>query len=138
MQTFLMNFLYLLQVLQFACDTFPYYCSAYSELRFCERAQALLHGDLHTGSIMVTPDSTQVIDPEFGFYGPMGFDIGAFIGNLILAYFSQDGHAENGADRNVYTFPTSFPPKFGYTIITLLIYCPCSNSSTFFLNNLIC
>ncbi|KAL1557937.1 Methylthioribose kinase 1 [Salvia divinorum] len=70
--------------------------------KFCERAQALLHGDLHTSSIMVTPDSTQVIDPEFGFYGPMGYDIGAFIGNLILAYFSQDGHAEKGEDRKLY------------------------------------
>ncbi|KAK4491132.1 hypothetical protein RD792_001856 [Penstemon davidsonii] len=69
--------------------------------KFCERAQALIHGDLHTGSVMVTSDSTQVIDPEFSFYGPMGFDIGAFIGNLILAYFAQDGHAE-GADRKVY------------------------------------
>ncbi|EPS60755.1 hypothetical protein M569_14047, partial [Genlisea aurea] len=70
--------------------------------KFCERAQALIHGDLHTGSVMVTVDSTQVIDPEFSFYGPMGFDIGAFIGNLILAYFSQDGHAENGNDRKAY------------------------------------
>ncbi|KAL1544304.1 Methylthioribose kinase 1 [Salvia divinorum] len=70
--------------------------------KFCERSQALLHGDLHTGSIMVTPDSTQVIDPEFGFYGPMGFDIGAFIGNLILAYFSQDGHSEKEGARRLY------------------------------------
>nr|AAT06025.1 methylthioribose kinase [Oryza sativa Japonica Group] len=69
---------------------------------FIERAQALLHGDLHTGSIMVTPDSTQVIDPEFAFYGPMGYDIGAFLGNLILAYFSQDGHADQANDRKVY------------------------------------
>lgn len=69
--------------------------------RFCERSQALLHGDLHTGSVMVTHDSTQVIDPEFGFYGPMGFDTGAFLGNLILAYFSQDGHADQVNDRKV-------------------------------------
>nr|CAD1823096.1 unnamed protein product [Ananas comosus var. bracteatus] len=69
---------------------------------FCERAQALIHGDLHTGSIMVTSDSTQVIDPEFAFYGPMGYDIGAFLGNLILAYFSQDGHANEGNDRKAY------------------------------------
>ncbi|KAL0348330.1 UNVERIFIED_CONTAM: Methylthioribose kinase [Sesamum angustifolium] len=41
------------------------------QLRFCERAQALIHGDLHTSSVMVTTDSTQVIDPEFSFYGPM-------------------------------------------------------------------
>lgn len=69
---------------------------------FCERAQALIHGDLHTGSVMVTTESTQVIDPEFSFYGPMGFDIGAFVGNLILAFFSQDGHADNGQDRIAY------------------------------------
>lgn len=69
--------------------------------RFCERAQALIHGDLHTGSVMVTPNSTQVIDPEFAFYGPMGFDIGAFVGNLILAFFAQDGHAAEGNDRKV-------------------------------------
>ncbi|XP_020585278.1 methylthioribose kinase [Phalaenopsis equestris] len=69
---------------------------------FCERAQALIHGDLHTGSVMVTTESTQVIDPEFAFYGPMGFDIGAFVGNLILAFFSQDGHADNGKDRTAY------------------------------------
>ncbi|KAL3638526.1 hypothetical protein CASFOL_017897 [Castilleja foliolosa] len=70
--------------------------------KFCEKAQALIHGDLHTGSVMVTEDSTQVIDPEFAFYAPMGFDIGAFIGNLILAYFAQDGHAHEGSDRKLY------------------------------------
>ncbi|KMZ75190.1 S-methyl-5-thioribose kinase [Zostera marina] len=69
---------------------------------FCERAQALIHGDLHTGSIMVTENSTQVIDPEFSFYGPMGFDIGALLGNFILAYFAQDGHADESNDRQVY------------------------------------
>ncbi|GAV62315.1 APH domain-containing protein [Cephalotus follicularis] len=69
---------------------------------FCERAQALIHGDLHTGSVMVTCESTQVIDPEFAFYGPMGFDIGAFLGNLILAFFAQDGHADQGNDRKTY------------------------------------
>ena len=70
--------------------------------RFCERAQALIHGDLHTGSVMVTPSSTQVIDPEFSFYGPMGFDVGAYIGNLILAYFAQVGHAKSSNDHEVH------------------------------------
>lgn len=80
----------------------PFFC------RFCERAQALIHGDLHTGSVMVTHDSTQVIDPEFAFYGPMGFDIGAFLGNLILAFFAQDGHADEQNDRKVSSIPLSF------------------------------
>jgi 5-methylthioribose kinase len=62
------------------------------KLAFMTEAQALIHGDLHSGSIMVTTDDTRVIDPEFAFYGPMGFDIGALIGNLYLALFSQRGH----------------------------------------------
>ncbi|KAJ7967527.1 Methylthioribose kinase [Quillaja saponaria] len=70
--------------------------------KFCERAQALIHGDLHTGSVMVTHESTQVIDPEFAFFGPMGFDIGAFLGNLVLAFFAQDGQAHEGNDRKAY------------------------------------
>ncbi|XP_074286259.1 methylthioribose kinase-like [Silene latifolia] len=69
---------------------------------FCEKAQALIHGDLHTSSQMVTQDSTQVIDSEFSFYGPMGYDIGAFLGNLVLAFFAQDGHAVEGDDREDY------------------------------------
>lgn len=82
-------------------EDFHYNLILHSVVRFCERAQALIHGDLHTGSVMVTQDSTQVIDPEFSFYGPMGFDIGAYLGNLILAFFAQDGHATEGNDRKV-------------------------------------
>ncbi|WP_324137989.1 S-methyl-5-thioribose kinase [Bradyrhizobium sp.] len=69
---------------------------------FLSRGEALLHGDLHTGSIMVTSEETRVIDPEFAFYGPMGFDLGAFMANLLLSYYSQDGHATAGDDRSDY------------------------------------
>ncbi|MFT6559310.1 S-methyl-5-thioribose kinase [Sneathiella sp.] len=57
---------------------------------FMTKAEALLHGDLHIGSIMANEEETYIIDPEFSFYGPMGFDLGAMIGNLFLAYFSHD------------------------------------------------
>lgn len=60
--------------------------------KFLTEAQALIHGDLHSGSIMVNATDTFAIDPEFAFYGPMGFDIGALLGNLYLAYFSQRAH----------------------------------------------
>ncbi len=61
-------------------------------LKFSSHAETLLHGDLHTGSVMCTDDQTKVIDPEFGFYGPFGFDLGMLISNFLMAYFSQPGH----------------------------------------------
>jgi len=70
--------------------------------KFLLSAEALIHGDLHTGSIMVTETDTRVIDPEFAFFGPMGFDVGAFIGNLLLAYFAQEGHATATDTRDEY------------------------------------
>ncbi len=69
---------------------------------FLTHAEAMIHGDLHTGSIMVTETDTRVIDPEFAFYGPMGFDIGALIGNLLLAWCSQPGHAAKPGQRDEY------------------------------------
>src|SRR3954469_6012297 len=57
------------------------------KLKFMASPEALIHGDLHTGSIMVTENETRVIDPEFAFCGPMGFDAGAIIANLLMAYF---------------------------------------------------
>ncbi|QQS12719.1 MAG: S-methyl-5-thioribose kinase [Rhodospirillales bacterium] len=69
------------------------------KLVFRTATEALIHGDLHTGSIMVDADDTRVIDPEWAFHGPMGFDLGAVIGNLLLAYFSQPGHATATDDR---------------------------------------
>lgn len=59
---------------------------------FMNQAESLLHGDLHTGSVMVNAQDTYVIDPEFAFYGPMGFDVGLLLANLLTAYLSQDWH----------------------------------------------
>ena len=56
------------------------------KFEFMNNAQALIHGDLHTGSIFVKKDSTKVFDPEFAFYGPMGYDIGNVVANLIFAW----------------------------------------------------
>jgi len=70
--------------------------------KFLGQVQALVHGDLHSGSVMVTEGDTRVIDPEFAFYGPIGFDLGAFLGNLLLAWYAQPGHATQGDDRIAY------------------------------------
>jgi 5-methylthioribose kinase len=57
---------------------------------------------LHTGAIMVTVEDTRVIDPEFAFIGPIGFDVGAVIGNLLLAFFAQEGREAAPDARDAY------------------------------------
>lgn len=72
------------------------------KLKFMSSAEAMIHGDLHTGSVMLTADNTRIIDPEFAFMGPMGFDVGAVLANFLLNYFSQDGHEETPGARDAY------------------------------------
>ncbi|MGL4671071.1 S-methyl-5-thioribose kinase [Cetobacterium sp.] len=52
--------------------------------KFMTNAQALLHGDAHTGSIFIKKNSIKFIDTEFSFYGPIGFDVGMFLANLFM------------------------------------------------------
>jgi len=59
---------------------------------FMTHGEALVHGDLHTGSVMVRApqgvtvcDSVKVFDSEFAFYGPVAFDIGATWANYVFA-----------------------------------------------------
>jgi 5-methylthioribose kinase len=56
---------------------------------FMTSAQALLHGDLHTGSIMVGERQgapvVRVFDPEFSFVGPIGFDLGLYWANALVS-----------------------------------------------------
>jgi 5-methylthioribose kinase len=66
--------------------------------RFQNDNQALLHADMHSGSIMVTQDSTYIFDPEFAYFGPMGFDIGSYLANVLMSYYGQDGLAADRAN----------------------------------------
>lgn len=56
---------------------------------FMTSAQALLHGDLHTGSIMVGDREgapvVRVFDPEFSFVGPIGYDLGLYWANVLVS-----------------------------------------------------
>ncbi len=69
---------------------------------FVAKAETLVHGDLHSGSIMVTADDTQVIDPEFAVYGPFGFDVGMLLANFLLGFFAQSGHEAAAGARDGY------------------------------------
>ncbi len=69
---------------------------------FMNNAQALIHGDLHTGSIFIKQGSTKVMDPEFAFYGPMGYDIGNVIANMLFAWANGDATIEDEAYKAEY------------------------------------
>ena len=72
------------------------------KFEFMNNAQTLVHGDLHTGSIFIKEDSTKIIDPEFAFYGPAGYDVGNVIANLIFAYENAEARIENPNEREEY------------------------------------
>jgi 5-methylthioribose kinase len=72
---------------------------------FGSRAEGLVHGDLHSGSVMVgeregTP-VVRVIDPEFAVVGPIGLDLGLYLGNALVAAARSAalGDAAEAADR---------------------------------------
>ena len=69
---------------------------------YMNHSEALIHADLHTGSIMLNERDTRVIDPEFAFFGPMGYDVGAVLQNLVLNYLSHYGHTEDPEVREEY------------------------------------
>lgn len=66
---------------------------------FMNNAQALVHGDLHTGSIFINQEHTFVFDPEFAFYGPMGYDIGNVIANMFFAWCNGDATIEDAEEK---------------------------------------
>ncbi len=64
---------------------------------FVAKTDALLHADLHSGSLMVNQDETFVIDMEFAYFGPFGFDVGKIISNFILCCTAHH-HLPGGAE----------------------------------------
>ncbi len=69
---------------------------------YMTHAEALIHADLHTGSIMLNATDTRVIDPEFCFFGPMAYDVGAVLQNLVLNCLSHIGHTPDRGAREEY------------------------------------
>ncbi len=84
---------------------------------FMTHSDTLLHGDLHTGSIMANPKETYIIDPEFAFIGPFGFDIGALVANMINVtishnYVSRDEKYQEYLLKTLHQILTQFESKF--------------------------
>lgn len=63
--------------------------------KFMTQNDALLHGDLCGGAIMVNSSETFIIDPEFAFVGPFGYDLGSIISTLIFFYVAHKIYDRN-------------------------------------------
>jgi len=81
----------------FSADDAMMRAMGHAKWLFMTKAEALVHGDLHTGSVMVRGagapdahgrvecDSVRCFDSEFAFYGPLAFDLGAPWANYVAA-----------------------------------------------------
>lgn len=67
--------------------------------KFMNYSQALIHGDLHSGSIFINEKGIKIIDPEFSFYGPMAYDIGNVIGNLYFPLYRAKFFMEESEEK---------------------------------------
>ncbi|MFD9628409.1 S-methyl-5-thioribose kinase [Peribacillus muralis] len=74
--------------------------------------EALLHGDLHTGSIFASETETKVIDPEFAFYGPVGFDLGQYTANLLFQAVTRDGAGKEEIFTHLHEFWYAFEETY--------------------------
>jgi 5-methylthioribose kinase len=83
---------------EFYEDTNLHTTVASLKYEFLTSAQALVHGDLHTGSIFIDKSGCKVFDSEFAFYGPCGYDVGCLVGNLVLSYL----HAHVVGKREIF------------------------------------
>ena len=59
----------------------------------------MLHGNLHSSSIFINDDNCKVIAAGFGFYGPIGFDVGNILASLLLNYIGHSGLTEDAGHR---------------------------------------
>ncbi|MDO4554166.1 MAG: phosphotransferase [Lachnospiraceae bacterium] len=68
------------------CD--PELMEACYELRrhYMSHEEALIHSDLHTSNIFADKDEMKVIDMEYTFAGPISFDLGYLLFNVIGQY----------------------------------------------------
>lgn len=69
---------------------------------FQTKAQSLIHGDLHSGSIFVKPGSTMVLDPEFAYYGPAGYDVGNVMAHFVFAWANTHVTEHDPATKQSY------------------------------------
>jgi len=58
----------------------------------------LIHGDLHTDSVLVHDEEIAVIDAEFALFGPVSFDLGNVMAHLVMDNFGRDFPLKNALE----------------------------------------
>ncbi len=53
---------------------------------FMTHSDCLIHADFHTSNVFLSDEGLKMLDFEFSFMGPFGYDMGYFTGSLIAAY----------------------------------------------------
>lgn len=71
---------------------------------FLEKKECLVHGDLHTGSILVNGSDARIFDMEFAYVGPAAFDLGLLIANYIFSYHRHISIPENNEERRQFAY----------------------------------
>jgi 5-methylthioribose kinase len=60
--------------------------------RYATAHEALLHGDLHAGNVVLGGDSALACNGEFSTYGPVAWDLGMLLASALLALVSEEAH----------------------------------------------
>ncbi|XP_025092220.1 uncharacterized protein LOC112562862 isoform X1 [Pomacea canaliculata] len=72
---------------------------------FHEKKEALIHGDLHTGSAMVRDKDIRMIDLEFIMVGPCAMDLGLLMAHYIFCHLY---HLMNTDEDETYRHPLAY------------------------------
>lgn len=71
---------------------------------FLEKKECLLHGDLHTGSILVNDKHARMFDVEFACVGPASFDVGMLLANVIFQYYRHMSIETNNDEHRQFAY----------------------------------
>lgn len=54
--------------------------------KFMTHSDCLIHSDFHTSNIFLSDQGLKMLDFEFSFMGPFGYDLGYFTGSIVAEY----------------------------------------------------
>ncbi|MHA6261032.1 S-methyl-5-thioribose kinase [Sporosarcina sp. CAU 1771] len=79
--------------------------------QFINHKEALIHGDLHSGSIFIKDDQIKILDSEFAVFGPIAYDIGNVLAHLLISKVGKTSAYSNSIDRHIENLLNLFNDK---------------------------